>query len=346
MRAIVKTKMAPGAELLDIPIPMPKPDEVLVKMKAVSICGTDVHIYEWDSAAQMYIKNVPQIMGHEFAGEIVEVGKKVKKFRVGDYVSAETHIFCGKCLQCKNNQKNICEKGEIFGLTCDGCFAEYAAIPEIIIWKNNPQLPPEIATLQEPLGNAIYCSLANDKNLNGKKVLIIGDGPIGLLATGVCYAEGAETVVLVGLEEERLKIARRMGAFTLNGENPNATKILLDFTNKRKFDVALEMAGNAKASAMALNMVRNGGRMSAFGIYGGPFFIENYGNFVRSGIEIQAISGRRIWQTWKETRRLLESGLLDITPIITHKLPLAEFQKGFDLMIKRPKVSGKVILLP
>lgn len=147
MKAIVKTKMEPGAELIDIPIPTPKLNEVLVKILATSICGTDAHIYEWDPAAQIYIKNVPQIMGHEFAGQIVEVGKKVKKFKTGDYVSAETHIFCGQCVPCKNNQKNICERGEVFGLTCNGCFAEYTIIPEHILWKNNPRLRPEIATL-------------------------------------------------------------------------------------------------------------------------------------------------------------------------------------------------------
>lgn len=346
MKAVVKTAKVPGAKLIDIDIPKPKPDEALIKIVAASICGTDVHIYEWDSGAQVFVKTVPQILGHEFAGEIVELGKKARKFKVGDYVSAETHIYCGKCVQCRNSQKHICEKGEIFGLTCNGCFAEYAAVPERILWKNNTALEPEKACLQEPLGNAVYCALANDKNLIGKKVLILGDGPTGLLAAGVCRAEKAEEVVLLGRHAKRLEIAGKMGASTLSDDSENAAQTLLNFTGGKKFDIVLEMAGNEKAMRLALALTRKGGRISAFGIYGGPFTIENYGNFVRSGIEIQAISGRRIWQTWKETKRLLESGLLDISPLITHKFPLEEFEKGFKAMTERPKISGKVILIP
>ncbi len=351
MKAVVKTQKAPGAELIDVSIPKINPDEVLVKIKATSICGTDVHIYNWDSAAQVYIKKVPQILGHEFAGEIVEKGKKVRKFRVGDYVSAETHFFCGKCVQCKNGQKHICEteKGKIFGLSCDGCFAEYAAVPEKILWKNNPQLPPEIATLQEPLGNAVYCALGDyDKNLKGKTVLILGDGPAGLLAAGVARVEGARFVALVGRHPKRLEIARKMGAdITLNEKENNAIEFFSQLSNIGKgFDVALEMAGNKNARDLAIKLVRDGGRISLFGIDTDPFIIENNGQFVRGAKKILPITGRLIWRTWKETKRLLESGLLDLTPVITHKFPLEEFEKGFKAMTERPKVSGKVILIP
>lgn len=359
MKAIVKTQKSPGAELIDMAIPEPKANEVLVKPIATSICGTDVHIYNWDSAAQVYIKKVPQILGHEFAGEIVEIGREVNKLRVknkaeeiriGDYVSAETHIFCGECVQCKpgNDQRHICKKGEIFGLTCNGCFAEYFTIPGIVIWKNNPAIPPEIASLQEPLGNAVYCALANDKNLKGKKVLILGDGPTGLMACGVAKAEGSPAVVLVGRHSARLAIARRMGADVMlnDDQQEDIAQFVLDITHGEGVDVVLEMAGSEKALDIAFKSVRKGGRISAFGIYGGPFTIGNYGQLVRSGIEVIAISGRRIWQTWRELTRLLESGRLDISPIITHKLPLEEFKKGFDLMTKKPKVSGKVILYP
>lgn len=350
MKAIVKTKMAPGAELMDVAIPTPKPNEVLVKMKATSICGTDVHIYIWDSAAQIYIKNVPQIQGHEFAGEIVEVGKEVKKFKVGDYVSAETHFFCGKCVQCKNGQKHICgtEKGKIFGLSCDGCFAEYAAVPEILLWKNDPQLPPEIATLQEPLGNAVYCALGDyDKNLKGKTVLIFGDGPTAMLASGVCKAEGASFVLLVGRHQKRLEIAQKMGAdVALNEKEDDVTEFVSQLRGLKGFDVALEMAGSKTARDIAIKLVREGGRISLFGIDADPFVIENSGQYVRSAKKILPITGRLIWRTWKESKRLLESGLLDLSPIITHKFPLEEFEKGFKAMTERPKVSGKVILYP
>ncbi len=350
MKAIVKTRMAPGAELLDVEMPKPKADEVLVKVKAASICGTDVHIYNWDSAAQVYIKTVPQIQGHEFAGEVVETGKKARKLRVGDYVSAETHFFCGKCVQCKSGQKHICEteKGRIFGLSCDGCFAEYVAIPERILWRNDTSLPPEIATLQEPLGNAVYCALGDyDKNLKGKAVLILGDGPIAMLASGVCKAEGARLVIVVGRHQRRLEIAREMGADVgINENEGNVAESLSRLSIKGRFDVALEMAGSRATRDLAIQSVRDGGRISLFGIDTNPFVIENSGQYVRSAKKILPITGRLIWRSWNQARRLLDSGRLDITPVITHKYSLEEFDKGFLAMNERPKVSGKVILYP
>jgi len=350
MKAIVKTRMAPGAELLDLEIPEPKADEVLVKVQATSICGTDVHIYDWDSAAQVYIRRVPQIQGHEFAGEVVEVGKKVKRFKVGDYVSAETHFFCGKCVQCKNGQKHICEteKGRIFGLSCDGCFAEYVVVPEKILWRNNPNLPPEIATLQEPLGNAVYCALGDyDKDLKGKAVLILGDGPIAMLASGVCKAEGACSVIVVGRHRRRLEITQEMGAdIVINEKETDVVEFLSRENPRRGFDVVLEMAGSKTARELAIELVRDGGRISLFGIDTDPLTIENCGRYVRSAKKILPITGRLIWRSWNQAKKLLESGRLDITPVITHRFPLEEFEKGFKAMTERPKVSGKVILYP
>ncbi len=350
MRAIVKTKMAPGAELLDVEVPRPKDGEVLVKVKATSICGTDVHIYNWDSAAQVYIKTVPQIQGHEFAGEVVEVGRKTRKFRIGDYVSAETHFYCGKCVQCRSGQKHICdtEKGRIFGLSCDGCFAEYVAVPESILWRNDPGLPPEIATLQEPLGNAVYCALGDyDNNLNGKAVLILGDGPIAMLASGVCKAEGARLVVIVGRHQRRLEISREMGADVgINEKEEDVAESLARLHISGRFDVVLEMAGSRSARDLAIDSVRDGGRISLFGIDTDPFFIENCGQYVRSAKKILPITGRLIWRSWNQARKLLDSGRLDMTPVITHKYPLEEFDKGFLAMNHRPKVSGKVVMYP
>jgi threonine 3-dehydrogenase len=346
MKAVVKTRRAPGAELVDASIPKPEPDEVLVKLIAGSICGTDVHIYAWDSGAQVYIKNVPQVLGHEFAGTIVEIGKEIRKFKAGDYVSAETHIYCGECVQCRNDQRHICETGRIFGLTCNGCFAEYFTVPERVLWKNNPQLPPEIAAIQEPLGNAVYCVLGDyDKNLENKSVFIVGDGPIAIMAAGVAKAEGARLVILVGRHDRRMEIARQMGSDRALKDAQGVEQILSDITDGKGFDVALEMAGSPEAVKLALKSTRIGGRMSAFGINGEPFAIDNYGRYVRSGKKILPISGRLIWRTWEEVRRLLESGL-DVSPVITHKVRLEEFEKGFGLMTQRPKVSGKVILIP
>jgi len=347
MKAVVKTRKEPGAELVEVSVPRPGADEVLVKLMAGSICGTDVHIYTWDSGAQVYVRNIPQVLGHEFAGTIVEVGKDVKKFKVGDYVSAETHIYCGECVQCRNDQRHICETGRIFGLTCDGCFAEYFTIPERVLWKNDQQLSPGIAAIQEPLGNAVYCALGDyDRNLERRSVLIFGDGPTAIMAAGVAKAEGARLVIILGRHEKRMEIARKMGADRTLKDDQGAEEILSDTTAGMGFDVVLEMAGTPEAVKLALKWTRIGGRMSAFGIHGGPFVIDNYGRYVRSGKKILPISGRLIWRTWDEVRRLLESGSLDVSPVITHKVRLEEFRKGFDYMTQRPKVSGKVILIP
>ena len=347
VKAIVKTRRAPGAELVEVTVPEPAADEVLVKLIAGSICGTDVHIYTWDSGAQVYVRSLPQILGHEFAGTIVEVGKGVRNFEVGDYVSAETHIYCGKCVQCLNDQRHICEAGRIFGLTCDGCFAEYFTIPERVVWRNSAQLPPEIAAVQEPLGNAVYCALGDyDKNLEKKSVFIIGDGPTAIMAAGVAKAEGAGLVVVLGRHDRRMEIAGKMGADRTLKDGQGAEEILSDITAGKGFDVVLEMAGSPGAAELALRWTRIGGRISAFGINGERFVIDNYGQYVRSGKKILPISGRLIWRTWEEVRRLLESGSLDVSPVITHKVRLGEFEKGFRLMTERPKVSGKVILVP
>jgi threonine 3-dehydrogenase len=347
MKAIVKTRREPGAELVDMSVPRPGADEVLVKLMAGSICGTDVHIYSWDSGAQVYIKNVPQVLGHEFAGTIVELGKAVTKFRIGDYVSAETHIYCGKCVQCLNDQRHICETGRIFGLTCDGCFAEYFTVPERVLWRNNSQLSPEIAAIQEPLGNAVYCALGDyDENLEKKSVFIIGDGPTAIMAAGVAKAEGARLVIILGRHDKRMEMARKMGADRTLKDGQGTDEIISDITAGKGFDVVLEMAGSPEGVKLALRWTRIGGRMSAFGIHGEPFTIENYGQYVRSGKKILPISGRLIWRTWEEVHRLLESGSLDVSPVITHKMRLHEFERGFGLMTQRPKVSGKVILIP
>jgi len=303
VKAIVKNRRAPGAELVDISVPKPQADEVLVKLIVGSICGTDVHIYTWDSGAQVYIKNIPQVMGHEFAGTIVEVGKD--------------------------------------------CFAEYFAVPERVLWKNNSQMPPEIAALQEPLGNAVYCALGDyDNNLDSRSVFIVGDGPTAIMAAGVAKAEGARLVVILGRHDKRLEIAGKMGADRMLKDAPGVEETISDITAGKGFDVVLDMGGSPEGTKVALKWTRIGGRMSAFGIYGKSFVIDNYGQYVRSGKKIIPISGRLIWRTWEEVQRLLESGILDISPIITHKLRLDEFEKGFALMTQRPKVSGKVILIP
>ncbi len=353
MKAIVKTKREFGAELKDVDVPKTKPDEVLVKVKATSICGTDVHIYELNDWAKDRIKNIPQILGHEFCGEIVEVGRDVKNFKEGDYVSAETHIYCGYCVQCDNNQRHICGNLKILGVDCNGCFAEYIAVPERVLWKNKLGLPIEIASVQEPLGNAVYCTLPNPKEkIKDKSVLIIGDGPIGILAAAVAKTEKAYPVILVGRHPFRMELALKMGAdLVLDDHKMNVEKKILEVTQKlthgqgQGMDIVLEMAGSQKAINQAFKCVRKGGRVSCFGIPSSKNITLNYANsIVFKGTTIYGINGRLIWDTWEKIGELFDRGL-DISPVITHRLPLEKFKEGFKLMMNRPKVSGKVVFV-
>lgn len=345
MKAVVKTKAAPGAELVEVEVPRPGVGEVLVRVRATSICGTDVHIYEWDSWSQGRIKNIPQILGHEFAGEVVEVGTSVKNIKVGDYISAETHIPCNSCIQCLTGQQHICGNLKILGVDCNGCFAEYAVVPEIVCWKNSPEIPPEFASVQEPLGNSIYATLVED--VAGKTVAVIGEGPTGLFAVGVARVSGASKIFMIGKHPYRMEIARKMGADHLvYVDQMDAVQYVLDETNGVGVDVVLEMAGSQKALEDGFLMVRKGGRFSAFGIPSGPVKIDYANGIVFKGVTVYGVNGREMYRTWFRTRNLLESKRLDISPVVTHRLPLSDFARGFDLMMTRPKVCGKVVLLP
>lgn len=347
MKAVVKTRPEPGAELVEVDIPRIEPDQVLVRVLATSICGTDVHIYEWDGWAQSRIgaDRLPQILGHELAGEIVEVGSAVRTIKPGDYVSAETHIPCNHCPQCLTGQMHICHNLKIFGVDRDGCFAEYATVPEQVVWKNDRSIPPEFASVQEPLGNAVYCTLVEP--VTGRTVLVVGDGPTALFAVGVARAAGAARVVLAGMEPARLDIARRMGAdHVINVLEEDTVQAILDSTRGIGVDAVLEMAGNQKAIDAAFRCVRKGGRVSAFGIPSKSITLDWNSAVVLRGVTVYGINGRLMFDTWISVRNLLASGRLDISPVITHKLPLADYAKGFDLMMKSPKTCGKVVLFP
>ncbi len=347
MKAVVKTKPEPGAMLIEVDVPRIASDEVLVKVKATSICGTDVHIYQWERWAQSRIPaaHLPQILGHEMAGDIVEVGAGVRDLKPGDYVSVETHIPCGHCRQCLSGQRHICQNLKIFGVDRDGCFAEYVAVPGIVVWKNDSSIPLEYAAVQEPLGNAVYCTLVEP--VAGKTVLIFGDGPIALLAVGVARVSGAARIVLAGMEPARLEIARRMGADeVINVLQNDTVSVILDRTGGVGMDVVLEMAGAQKAIEQSFKCVRKGGRISAFGIPSGPVQLDWNNGVVFRGVTLYGINGRLMFDTWITVRNLLASKRLDISPVVTHKLPLADYEKGFDLMITSPKTSGKVVLFP
>jgi len=342
VKAVLKKEASPGGVLIEVPVPKPGPSEVLIKVKATSICGTDHHIYIWNEWSRNRIKP-PQIMGHEFAGEIVEVGPGVKSAEVGDYVSAETHIVCGRCIQCMLGEKHVCQNTKILGVDRDGCFAEYVVVPEENLWYNDPRIPPDVASIQEPLGNAIHTVLAGETR--GKTMAIFGCGPIGLMAVGVAKAVGASFVVAVDINDYRLNIAKKMKAdLVINSKNQDPVKMIMDHTHGIGVDIVLEMSGASIVFGQIFKVVRPGGRISLLGLPAKPVTVNISDDVVMRGITVQGITGRRIWDTWLTGRELLASGLLDLTPIITHHLDLADYARGMDLMTSGN--CGKVILYP
>lgn len=344
MKAVVKTKRAAGAELLTLDIPKPGPYEVLVKVRATSICGTDVHIYRWDPWAEGRIANVPQTLGHEFAGEVIEVGKGVTRVKPGDAISSETHIPCGHCLQCLTGQMHICRDMKILGVDVNGCFAEYAVVPEVVCWKNDPSIPFEYASIQEPLGNAVYATLEGG-GINGHTVAIFGEGPTGLFATGVARVSGATEIFVVGKNRHRLSIAKKMGAdHTLHVDETDAVEYIMEKTGGTGVDVVLEMSGAPSAIASGLKAVRRGGRFTAFGIPSNDVTIDYANGIIFKGINLIGITGRKMFQTWFEVRNFLASKRLDVSPVITHILPLEKFAEGFSILTSPEAECGKIVL--
>lgn len=342
MLAAMKLKRAVGAEMVEIPLPRPKADEALLKIKACSICGTDKHIYNWDNWAQNRIKP-PLVFGHECCGEVVEVGSAVKSVKVGDYISAETHIPCLHCFQCRTGNMHLCQNLSILGVDVDGIFAEYAVVPEVCCWKNDPSLPVEIACIQEPFGNAVYTVM--ESNVAAKKVAIIGDGPTGAFACGVARAVGAVRIYNLGMIPFNLEICRKMGAdVSVNVvEEKNYREKILDETNGG-VDVVMDMAGNKNAVSDGFAILRRTGTFTAFGIAASPFEFDMAQNIVFKGARVIGINGRKMFDTWYQLRNLLDGGKVDIRPVISHKFPFTDFLKAFETAISTTTPSAKVVL--
>ncbi|MEW6295618.1 MAG: L-threonine 3-dehydrogenase [Candidatus Diapherotrites archaeon] len=345
MLAIMKDKPREGAITTEVAIPKIKPHEILVKVKATSICGTDVHIYKWDKWSQNRIKP-PLIFGHEFTGEVIEIGKHVfstSEVKVGNYVSAETHIACGKCFQCKTGNAHICENVRILGVDTQGCFAEYAVIPAANAWVNDPKIPLEIASMQEPLGNAIHTALAVE--LIGNTVLIMGCGPIGLCSIQVAKAAGAAKVIAVDLVPYRLELAKKMKAdYALNAREVDVIKEVMDITEGKGADVFLEMSGSQQAIEQGFKALRPGGEASILGIPSKEIELDLSSAVVFKAAKVHGINGRLMFNTWYKTASLLKNKLIDISPIITHKIKLNEFEQGMQAMLSGN--SGKVVMFP
>ncbi len=344
-RALVKAEPAPGAALATVDIPPIGPRDILLKVAATSICGTDLHIYEWDPWAQSRM-TLPRRFGHEVAGEVVEVGDQVSLVRPGDFVSADSHITCGVCYQCRTGRRHVCANLAILGVDVDGCFGDYAVIPETSAWKNPAGMRPEIACIQDPLGNAVYATLVEE--VNGRSVAVFGGGPVGLFSVGVAKASGAGPIFCVDEHEYRLELARRMGADrVLHAQEEGVVEAILQATGGIGVDVVLEMSGSPLALRQGFQVLTRGGRFTAFGIPREPLAdFDLAESVIFKGARVLGITGREMFRTWYQMRSLLESGALDPSPVITHTFPLAEYRAAFDLLLSPERACGKVVLVP
>lgn len=338
MKAIVKKEAKLGVWLDEVPKPVIGAHDLLIKIAKTSICGTDIHLYEWDAWAQKTLP-IPSIIGHEFVGYVEEIGPKVKKFKVGDRVSGEGHITCGTCRQCVTGERVLCPKTEGIGVNRNGCFAEYLAIPEENVFPIPSDIPDEVATIFDPLGNAVHTALMFD--LVGKNVLITGAGPIGLMAIAVAKKAGARTVVISDVNDYRLSLAEKMGATcTVNVSKTPLIDAARALKLEEGFDICLEMSGSAAAFATIPPVLTHGGQIVLLGILPSNALID-WHQIIFKMHTIKGIYGREIFRTWYQTRNLLQSGM-DVLPVITHQFHYTEFQKGFDAMLSGK--SGKVIL--
>jgi threonine 3-dehydrogenase len=344
MVAVIKKEPKPGVTITEVDIPKIARDEVLVKVKAASICGSDVHIYDWDPWASSTVK-IPVIIGHEFTGEIIDKGKDVLNLSIGDYISAESHIPCMTCFQCKNGMMHICDNLHEFGFDRDGGFAEYVSVPAICAWKNAPELPPEIGSIQEPLGNSIHAVTSAD--VKGKNVAIFGCGPTGLFAIGVAKACGAKKVISIDINRHRLELAKEMKVDdVLDGSDKDLIQKIKDISHKAGVDVVLEMSGSKDAMLNGLLALRKGGTFIAFGISTKPVEIDMANLVITKAIIIRGIFGRLMFKTWEQMKELLDSKKLDPLPVITHRFKLSEFNKAIKTIKSKDVKCGKVVLFP
>lgn len=345
MFAIRKAREASGLEVVEVPQPMPGPEDVLVYVEAASLCGTDLHIWKWDEWSQRRIKP-PLTLGHEFCGTIVAVGEKVRHAAVGDYVSAESHVTCGMCYQCRTGQAHMCPHTEILGVDRDGAFANYVVVPEKVIWQNNREkLPPEIATLQEPFGNAVFATMNQD--LSGQSVAVLGCGPIGLFTVGIARSVGAKAVFATDIHPRRLALADAMGATKVFDVSQNGATLIQRMVEANQgvgVDFVLEMSGAPSAITTAFRVVRNGGTVILFGIPSRPVEIDVAENMIFKNLTVLALNGRRIFDTWYKTRWLLEGGVIDLRPLITKTIGFHEINDAMEMLNRGD--ACKIVLLP
>ncbi len=338
MKALVKQKAEPGIWMEDIPEPVPGHNDVLIRVNKTAICGTDIHIYNWDEWASKTIP-VPMAVGHEFAGIIEEVGSEVRGLNPGDRVSGEGHITCGHCRNCRAGRRHLCRNTVGVGVNRQGCFAEYLVIPASNVFVLPDVITDDIASILDPLGNATHTALSFD--LVGEDVLITGAGPIGIMAAAICRHAGARHIVITDVNDYRLDLASRMGASrTVNVTAERLEDVMSELKMTEGFDVGLEMSGNPQAFRDLLRTMHHGGKVALLGIPPGDTAID-WNQVIFKGLVIKGIYGREMFETWYKMASMLQSGL-DISPIITHHLPITDYQRGFEIM--NSGRSGKVIL--
>ena len=338
MQALVKRRPEPGLGLEEVPMPEVGPNDVLIRVQKASICGTDVHIYNWDAWAQKTIP-VPMVIGHEFVGVIDQVGTAVRDFVAGETVTTEGHIVCGHCRNCLAGRRHLCPNTKGIGVNRPGGFAEYVAVPNTNLWRCDPKIPLDVISCSDPLGNAVHTALSFD--LVGEDVLITGAGPIGCMAVPIAKMAGARKVVITDVNPYRLDLARKMGAtLAVDVRERNLQEVMRELEMHEGFDVGLEMSGNPKAFTDMLDVMVNGGRIAMLGIMPGSAAID-WNLVVFHGLTIKGIYGREMFETWYKMTALIQSGL-DISPVITHRFSYRDFHEGFELM--KSGQSGKIVL--
>ncbi len=338
MKALAKLKREQGIWMTDLPVPEPEHNEILIKVRKTAICGTDVHIYNWDEWAQKTIP-VPMAVGHEYVGNIAALGPGVTGYKVGDRVCGEGHITCGHCRNCRAGRIHLCRNTIGVGVNRPGAFAEYLVIPAVNAYSIPDDIPDDLAAIFDPLGNAVHTALSF--NLIGEDVLITGAGPIGIMAAAVCRHVGARHIVITDVNDYRLNLARKMGVtLAVDASKTDLHEVMKQLGMTEGFDVGLEMSGAPPAFRSMLEVMNHGGKISLLGLLPENMAID-WGKVIFKGLFLKGIYGREMYETWYKMAAMIQSGL-DMTPIITHRFQVDDFQKGFDIM--RSGESGKVVL--
>jgi len=338
MKAILKPEPGPGVVMDEVPIPEPDVDEVLIRVQRTAICGTDLHIYNWDEWAQQTIQT-PLVLGHEFAGEIAAVGSNVKGISEGERVTGEGHLVCGHCRNCLAGRRHLCAEPVGIGVNRDGAFAEYLCIPKINLWFPPPSIPIDTLAYFDPLGNATHAALSFD--LVGEDVLITGAGPVGLLATAIARHVGARHIVVTDINPYRVELAMRMGAsLALNARRESVAEVQQRLGMKEGFDIGLEVSGSAEAFREMVDNMVHGGRIALVGILPSDASLD-WTKVIFSSLTIKGIYGRQMFETWYKMTSMLQSGL-DVTPVLTHIFAADDYEQGFEVM--RSGKCGKVVL--